>query len=148
MSFHLKITMPSHPRFLCVVRATVAELGLVYGLPEESRQGIILAVDEALANIIRHAYKNDYDQEIELHCQVEADRMEIRLLDQGEPPDPARICGRPMDEVSLGGRGTHLMRAIMDEVAYDRIEDRNQVKMIKRLPTDELGGEGKCPAPQ
>lgn len=137
MSFHLKIVMPSHPRFLCVVRAAVGELGLVYGLSEESRQGIILAVDEALANIIRHAYENHHDQEIELHCQVDAHQLEIRLLDQGEPPDPARICGQPLDEVALSGRGTHLIKAVMDEVAYDRIEGRNQVKMIKRLPTDE-----------
>ena len=135
--------MPSHPRFLCVVRATVGELGLVYGLPEESRQGIILAVDEALANIIRHAYKNQYDQEIELHCQVEAGQLEIRLLDQGEPADPARICGRPLDEVSLGGRGTHLMKAVMDEVAYDRIAGRNQLKMIKHLPTTEARVAGE-----
>jgi anti-sigma regulatory factor (Ser/Thr protein kinase) len=137
MSFHLKIVMPSHPRFLCVVRAAVGELALVYGLSEESSRGIALAVDEALANIIRHAYKSHYDQEIELICQAEADHLEFRLLDQGEPPDPARICGQPLDDFSLGGRGTHLMKAVMDEVTYDRIEGRNQVKMIKRLPTDE-----------
>ena len=137
MSFRLKIVMPSHPRYLAVVRATVGELGLVYGLSQESCQGIILAIDEALANIIRHAYKNHYDQQIELNCQVEASRLEFRLLDQGEPPDRARICGQPLDEVALSGRGTHLIKAVMDEVAYDRIEGRNQVKMIKRLPADE-----------
>jgi anti-sigma regulatory factor (Ser/Thr protein kinase) len=54
--------MPSHPRFLPIVRAAVGELGLVYGLPEESSREVTLAVDEALANIIRHAYKNRYDQ--------------------------------------------------------------------------------------
>ncbi len=135
MSFHLKIVMPSDPHFLCVVRAAVGELGLAYGLPEESCRGITLAVDEALANVIRHAYKSHHGHEIELDCRVVADQMEFRILDCGEPPDPARICAQPLDDVSLSGRGTHLMKAIMDEVSYERVGGKNQVKMIKRLPS-------------
>jgi hypothetical protein len=49
MSFHLRVVMPSHPRFLAIVRAAVGELGLVYGMPEESCRELILAVDEAVA---------------------------------------------------------------------------------------------------
>ena len=95
----------------------VSEVGAICGLPEEVRQGVTLAVDEAVANIIRHAYKNRNDQEIELDCQANAERIVFRLLDEGEPPDPARICGQPLDDISLSGRGTHLMRAIMDEMS-------------------------------
>ena len=134
MSFQLRLVMPSHPRFLSIVRAAVGELGLVYGLPEESSQGVTLAVDEALANIIRHAYKNRYDQEIELNCQAGTDQIEFTLLDQGEPPDPARICGQPLDDVSLSGRGTHLIKAMMDQVSYERVPGGNQLKLIKHLP--------------
>jgi anti-sigma regulatory factor (Ser/Thr protein kinase) len=93
-----------------------------------------LAVDEALANVIRHAYKNCNDREIELDCQVSADRIVFRLLDQGDPPDPARICGEPLNNVSLSGRGTHLIRAIMDEVSYKRTLERNELKLTKLLP--------------
>jgi anti-sigma regulatory factor (Ser/Thr protein kinase) len=114
MSFHLKLVMPSDPRFLSIVRAAVGELGLVYGLPDESCRGVILAVDEALANVIRHAYKNRYDQEIELNCRIGADQMEFTILDQGESPDPARICVQPLNDESLSGRGTHLIKAIMN----------------------------------
>src|SRR5664280_2951328 len=121
MSFQLRLVMPSNPRFLPVVRAAVGELSLVYGLPEESSQGVTLAVDEALANIIRPANKNSYDQEIELNCQAGTDQIEFTRLDQGEPPDPARICGQPLDDVSLSGRGTHLIKAMMDEVSYERV---------------------------
>src|SRR5208283_5340169 len=71
-------------------------------------RGVTLAVDEALANIIRHAYKNRYDQEIELNCQTSADQMEFTLVDRGEPPDPARICGQPLDE---GDHGRGVLRA-------------------------------------
>jgi anti-sigma regulatory factor (Ser/Thr protein kinase) len=134
MDVHLKFQVPSHPRFLCVVRAAVEELGLVYGLPEEDCRAITLAVDEALANVIRHAYHGKLDQAIELTCHASADRLEFTLLDQGDAPDPARICGQPMDEVALSGRGTHIMKMVMDEVCYERVPEGNQLKLIKRLP--------------
>ena len=134
MNFHLKLVVPSDPRFLSIARAAVGEVGAICGLPEESCQGVTLAVDEALANVIRHAYKNRYDQEIELNCQTGPNQMVFTLLDRGEPPDPARICGQPLDDVSLSGRGTHLMKAIMDEVHYERVPGGNQLRLIKRLP--------------
>ena len=127
--------MPSHPRFLSLVRATVGELSVIYGLPDEECRGVTLAVDEALANIIRHAYKNRDDQRIEFNCDVNAEQMEFTLLDRGEPPDPARICAQPLDELSLSGRGTHLIKAIMDEVSYKQVSTGNQLKLIKRLPS-------------
>ena len=143
MSFHLKLVMPSHPRFLCIVRAAVGELALVYGLPEGSCHEIVLAVDEALANVIRHAYKGRYDQEIELECLVVDGRLEFTLLDRGEAPDPARICGQPLNEVSLSGRGTHLIKAAMDEVCYERVPKGNQLKLVKFLPPAKVKADEK-----
>ena len=135
--------MPSDPRFLSLVRAAVGELGRIYGLPDEECRGVTLAVDEALANIIRHAYKNRYDQKIEFDCYVNEEQMEFTLLDQGEPPDPARICGQPLDEFALSGRGTHLIKAIMDEVSYKQVSGGNQLKLIKRLPVPKERADGE-----
>ncbi len=147
MSFHLKLVVPSDPRFLSIARAAVSEVGAICGLPEETRQGVILAVDEGLANIIRHAYKNRYDHEIELNCQTGPNQIEFTLLDRGEPPDPARICGQPLDEISLSGRGTHLMKAVMDEVYYERLPDGNQCRLIKYLPAAKVRDRPDGPAP-
>ena len=143
MSFQLKLVMPSHPRLLSVVRAAVGEIGLVYGLPEESCREVTLAVDEALANVIRHAYGNHYDREVEVQCQIDADQMEFTLLDQGEPPDLDRICGQPLNDASLSGRGTHLIKAIMDEVCYERVPEGNRLRLIKHLPTGRIGLHGQ-----
>ena len=132
-SFQLRVVMLSDPRFLSVVRAAVGQLGLVYGLTDDSCRGVTLAVDEAVANIIRHAYKNRYDQEIELNCRAGADQLEFTLIDRGEPADPARICAQPLDEVSLSGRGTHLIKATMDEMHYERVPRGNQLRLIKHL---------------
>jgi anti-sigma regulatory factor (Ser/Thr protein kinase) len=129
--------MPSNPRFLSIVRATVDELGCAYGLSSEECIGVKLAVDEAMANVIRHAYKNRHDQSIEFDCVVNEQQMEFTFLDQGEAPDPARICAQPMDEFALGGRGTHLIKAVMDEVIYKQVSGGNQLKLVKRLSTSK-----------
>jgi anti-sigma regulatory factor (Ser/Thr protein kinase) len=79
MDFHLKLVVPSDPRFLSIARTAVGEVSVICGLSEASSQGVILAIDEALANIIRHAYKNRHDQEMELDCQVNAQRARDAL---------------------------------------------------------------------
>jgi anti-sigma regulatory factor (Ser/Thr protein kinase) len=142
MNFHLRFVMPSHPRFLSVVRAAVGELGVVYGLPDDGCRGIALAVDEALANIIRHAYKNRYDQEIVLDCEASGDRIEFTFFDRGDPPDPAKIQGRPLDEVALSGRGTHMIKMIMDEASYETVPGGNQLRLTKYLPPEGAGEDG------
>jgi anti-sigma regulatory factor (Ser/Thr protein kinase) len=137
-SFQLRVVMSSDPRFLSVVRAVVGRLGEVYGLTEDSCREVTLAVDEALANVIRHAYKNRHDEEIEFNCQAMADHLEFTLVDRGEPADMARICGRPLDEVSLSGRGTHLIKAAMDEMRYERVPAGNQLRLTKNIPAAKV----------
>lgn len=141
MDFHLRFVMSSNPRFLSIVRSAVGALGSVYGLPEEECRAVTLAMDEALANVIRHAYKNHYDQEVEVNCRAWADRLEFTLLDHGEPADPARICGQPLDDFALSGRGTHMIKMIMDEMVYERVPGGNQLRLIKRLPATQSGGD-------
>jgi len=137
--------MPSHPRFLPVVRATVDELCGTYGLSKEECVGVRLAVDEALANVIRHAYKNRHDQAIEFKCIVNDQQMEFTLIDQGEPPDLTKICAGPMDDVALSGRGTHLIKAVMDEMSYTQVSEGNQLKLVKRLHALKAIADGGNP---
>ena len=147
MDLRLKLVMQSDTRVLGIARAAVSEFAAVCGLSEDERQGVVLALDEALANIIRHAYKHRHDQEMELSCQANQDRIVFRMLDQGEPADPEKICGRPLDEVSLSGRGTHLMKAIMDEVAYELVPEGNQLTLVKYLGIAAKNSDGSTPAP-
>jgi anti-sigma regulatory factor (Ser/Thr protein kinase) len=134
MKFHLKLVLPSDPRFLSIARNAVSGVSAISGLSEEVCQAVTLALDEAIANVIRHAYKNRHDQEIELDCQVNADQIVFRLFDEGESPDPARICGQPLNDISLSGRGTHLIKAIMDEMSYKQNSGKNELRLVKNLP--------------
>ncbi|HUI42166.1 MAG TPA: ATP-binding protein [Terriglobia bacterium] len=132
LAFRMK--MASDPRLLPVVRSTVAELASVWGFEDEQCRCITLAVDEALSNVMRHAYQNRCDQEIELNCQAHSNCLEFSFVDRGEAPDPSRFCAQPLDDAALGGRGTHLIREIMDEVLYERLPGANRLSLKKYLP--------------
>jgi serine/threonine-protein kinase RsbW len=79
---------------LCVVRSAIGTLASVIGWDESECRAIALAVDEALANVIRHAYHSRTDCLIELECREIADGLEITLLDNGDAPDRSKICAR------------------------------------------------------
>jgi anti-sigma regulatory factor (Ser/Thr protein kinase) len=148
MAFSLKLELPSHPQVLCVVRSAVQEFAAVVGFNEEECRSIILAVDEALTNIIRHAYDNRYDQTIELTCrrlgpdlgsdpgkplEQVSDGLEFVLTDRGRSATQEQMKSRDLDDVRPGGLGIHLMTQIMDEVSYVPNEHYNQLRLVKLL---------------
>jgi anti-sigma regulatory factor (Ser/Thr protein kinase) len=130
---YLKLELPSDPRLLCVVRSAVNQLARVVGFSEEDCRGITVAVDEAMTNIIRHAYQNRPDQPIELVCQSTGDGIEFLLTDHGKSTNPSKLRGRPLHEVRPGGLGTHIIRQVMDRVEYKALPNQNCLRLAKHL---------------
>ncbi len=148
MAFSLKLELPSHPQVLSVVRSAVQQFALVVGFTEEECRTIILAVDEALTNIIRHAYDSRYDQTIELTCrrlgpdlgsdpglplEKVRDGLEFVFIDHGRSATQEQMKGRELDDVRPGGLGIHLISQIMDQVCYEPGEQGNQLRLVKLL---------------
>ncbi len=130
-----KIVISTDVRFLAAIRHTIGNLTVALGWNEEESQAITLAVEEALTNKIRHAYKNRPDGRIQFELCTEPDALVFQLTDQGEPPDPAKICAR-RDSLQPGGFGTQIMKDVMDKVVYRTTEQGNQVILTKHLPNN------------
>ena len=130
---HLKIVMPSDPLYLPVVRGAIKPLAAAMGWGESDCRAITLALDEALANVIRHAYHNRADGLIELECRESAEGLEVTLLDKGDAPDKSKICARALACDQLGGRGTHIIQDVMDTVSYQATPAGNRFVATKRL---------------
>ena len=130
--FELRIT--SDPRFLVIVRAVVSEFcGFFDCSPAEQRK-VVLAVDEACTNIMRHTYRGDPSQCIEILCREDGALLEIVLQDHGPPLDLDRIQPRNLDDIRPSGLGTHFIRTVMDEVTYTHKEGGgNILRMVKRF---------------
>lgn len=141
MSFSLKLELPSDPRLLSVVRSTVQQLATVAGFSAEECRSITVAVDEALTNIIRHAYQDRHDQMIDLVCQRHDDGLEFVLTDHGQPVALGKLRSQPLGELRPGGLGTHIIQQVMDHVQYERLPDGNRLRLIKYLKEKHAGGE-------
>ncbi len=130
----IEIVIPSQPRYLKVVRCAIDHLCVLNNFPDRERQGITLAVDEAVTNVIRHAYHNDPNNQITVRCRIAPDALEIVLHDFGTSADPEKIRGRELSEVRPGGLGVHLIQAYMDEVRYEPDPEKgNKLIMIKHF---------------
>ncbi len=129
----MTVAMPSDTRYLPVVRGAIGPLAAAIGWGESECRAITLALDEAIANVIRHAYHNRTDGLIELECRESAEGLEITLLDKGEAPDKSRICAREIGCDQPGGLGTHIIREIMDTVSYEACPEGNRFVATKRF---------------
>lgn len=145
---HLKI--PSDLRQLKTVRDAVLELAAPY-LATQAHL-VVLAVDEAVSNVMRHAFGADggrpasesgtsaavlaASREIEVDIDSGGGRLEVCIADGGPAYNP---CDARPDELldrvwarKRGGMGLSIMRGVMDEIRYDRtLAHRNELKLIK-----------------
>ena len=139
----LRLELPSNPEILCVVRSAVMRLTEEMGFPAEECRGLTRAVDEALANIIRHAYDSRPEQPIELLCRRLQNRagkkqragLEIVLVDHGAAADRKKLFGRSLDDVRPGGLGLHFIEDAVDVMQYTSHARRNQLRLVKYLPS-------------
>jgi hypothetical protein len=88
-------------------------------------------------------YKNRSGQEIELNCQASGDHLEFALVDRGEPADPSRICAQPLDQISLSGRETYLIKAIIEPLQQRHVSwNRCVGQTLTSLSALTLAAEG------
>lgn len=135
----LKFELHSEPKLLSAVRGALERLTEVVGLSAEDGRAVTRAVDEALTNIMRHAYAGRTDGLIEIVCSrvpgppsaAARPGLEILICDCGPAVDPAKFRGRSLDDIKPGGLGLHLIRQSMDTVEYQRAGDKNQFRLVK-----------------
>ena len=134
------LDIPSDPAALFMVRALVSKLAERLEFSAEESQALVLAVDEACTNVIRHAYKNCIDQRIILSFIVNLECFEVQIRDFGLSADPSTFQSRKLDDVRPGGLGIHFIRSAVDSVEYKiQAEGGTLLKMIKFRPKRENG---------
>jgi len=133
MVLHLKFTSQSDR--LKLVRNAVFDTSLLCGCSEPTARDIVIAVDEASQNVIRHAYKGAPDGEVVLDISRENDDIVLHLRDFAEKVDVSKIKPRDLDDIRPGGLGTHFINEVMDEVTFIPLPHGigNLLRMKKRI---------------
>lgn len=113
------LDIPGDPAVLSIVRTIVREITGKLGFSERRTVGLIQAVDEACANIIRHSYGGKSRKRIRLKFTASMEELRVEIRDFGAAPDLSSLEPRDLREIKPGGLGLHLIRAGADEVRYE-----------------------------
>ena len=95
-------------------------------------------MDEACANVIEHAYGSDDTREVTVKAMLDAESVQIEIVDTGRGFDPASVEQANLEQLvnkrKSGGLGMRLIRSVMDEVQYQIVPgQKNELRMVKRL---------------
>lgn len=132
------LQVPSSTDNLAMIRDFVNSAGAKAGFSETDVAKIVLAVDEACANVIEHAYGKDVMKEVTVRVVLQTDQVEIEVVDTGKGFDPTAVQHQELEKLvsqrKSGGLGMRLMKTLMDEVHYEVIPgQKNELRMVKRL---------------
>ena len=131
----LEFSIPARSDQLGEMRAAVRGCVEASGCSDLPTGDIVLAIDEACQNIIRHAYKGDPDGVIELEIRRIGAELVFYLCDHAPPVDPRKVKPRDLDDVRPGGLGTHFIKEVMDRADFLPRPGGggNLLKMVRRI---------------
>ncbi len=135
-----ELLVKSRTNNLSQIRDFVYSSASAAGISAEVIDNIILAVDEACTNIIKHAYKSFPDGEIVINVGFSKGKFNIVIKDYGAPFNPENIPDPDLQKYyvqhRVGGLGMYLMKSLMDEVKYISVPGKyNQVSLSKKINT-------------
>ena len=131
MLVHMELTLPRDARYVAMMRNVAGCVLADLDTPEAAADDVQIAITEACANAVRHAVGS---AEYTVSLSVAADGCEIEIVDVGPGFDPLGAELDSFDPDAEDGRGLYLIRALVDELDYTRVDDRTHVKLTKRWP--------------
>jgi serine/threonine-protein kinase RsbW len=134
-SFYRELTVPGHVTDLPDVLAFIEAACEGASVRPELWFDLQLAVEEACANVIEHAYGGKGGQML-ITFAIRGCDVVLTVWDHGRPFAPEDVLapdmGLPLTERRIGGLGLHLMYHLMDEVHFDFAAGGNTLVMVKR----------------
>jgi len=133
-----QLHVPSSTENLSMIRDFVGSIGERAGFSKGDLVKLELAVDEACANVIEHAYGSDTTREVTVRATLDPNAVQIRIIDNGRGFDPATVTETDLESLirqrKSGGLGMRLIRSVMDEVHYEIVPgQKNELRMTKLL---------------
>ncbi|MBI4670519.1 MAG: ATP-binding protein [Chloroflexi bacterium] len=133
--FYLEIT--SDMANLERVADFVADVAKKSNLTEKQSDHVQMAVDEAVTNVMEHAYAGRTDGRIRIKVRTDAREFFVEIRDNGAPFDAKKVkkpnIQSPLSTRSVGGLGVFFMRKLMDKVEFTRDAAGNITRMTKKL---------------
>lgn len=142
-NYHLKFD--SDPKHLEGIRLACEAMVKEVGFDEKAVGEIGLCVNEAIANVIEHAYDMQLGKPIELWAEAtpgatgSSGEFVLKIRDWGPGVDPSKLPVKPKDPLVPGGLGLICMRAMMDRVEYAPQPEGGMLLTLVRQHPREAG---------
>jgi serine/threonine-protein kinase RsbW len=132
------LTISAELSNLGAVADFIAQAARASGLDERDTYHVQMAADEAVTNVIEHAYHGRPDGQIEIYCERRGDEFIVEIRDFGKPFDPSKVgtprVKGPLSRRTIGGLGIFFMKNLMDSVEFSSGAERgNRLRMVKRV---------------
>ncbi|MGF1634643.1 MAG: ATP-binding protein [Phycisphaerae bacterium] len=126
----LRLSLLSDPATLSPVRRAVEAMCVAHGFAPAAVQDVGLCVNEALANVIRHAYAGETGRPIEVEAGVVDGLFRIEIRDFGTGVAP-KLPPPPKDPTRPGGLGLVCLVRLMDTVKFEPQPDGMRLTMTR-----------------
>ncbi len=121
---------------LAILRDALRRFCVEHGVARKTRMQLHVTLDEIVSNIIKYAWPEGGAHELSVRMSAGAGSVRIEVIDDGRAFDP-RTAPEPRPNAARrrarpGGIGIHLVRQLVDEIAYRRANNRNHIVVMKR----------------
>jgi serine/threonine-protein kinase RsbW len=130
----VRLTIPAKAEYITLGRLALTAISRVRPLSDETLSDLKLALTEACTNSVRHAYREGREGVVEIVYQLAPDRLVVEVVDDGEGFVPDETGGGGNGDLSEGGLGIAIIRAVADEVEIDERESGgSRLRFVKFL---------------
>jgi anti-sigma regulatory factor (Ser/Thr protein kinase) len=133
----MKLVLKNDLSSITKLHEAVSEFGMEHKLSEETVYDVRLVLEEAVVNTIRYGFDDKRLHDITVRLAKDGEQLVFEVTDDGLPFNPldypAPDIDKPLEERKEGGLGIYLIRNIMDDVAYGRVEGKNRLTLRKNL---------------
>ncbi|MCB0832550.1 MAG: SpoIIE family protein phosphatase [Bacteroidetes bacterium] len=131
-----EIKVPATMAHLADLRNFVVQVAKKHGFDDKTMGALKLATDEAVTNIIRHAYRDTPGRGfVTMRTVIKTNSLTVILLDQGRTFDPRNAKAPDMKEYikigKKGGLGIFMLQKLMDEIDYQVTSEGNELRLTK-----------------
>lgn len=136
-SFSRSITLPNDVRDVPLLAGFIDEVCEELGIDMTMTMQLNLAMEEAVVNVMSYAYPKGEEGKVNVDVDSDGRTLRFVISDHGTPFDPTTKAEvdttLPAESRNIGGLGIHLIRSIMDETTYERVDDMNVLTLVKKL---------------
>ena len=127
----LELSFPADSRYLALARLSLAGIAPLARLDEETLADLKLAVTEACANAVRHAYPGDLDGAVRLRVGLAPALLTVEVADDGRGMDAANLSSWDVADMREEGMGFSIMRAVVDDVQVTASSTGTVVRLVE-----------------